>query len=65
MLFSVAEIIAALSAAAPVNCGDVILTDTPAGVERASKSYLRQGDRARRAHRGHGPPAQRCGERRA
>jgi 2-keto-4-pentenoate hydratase/2-oxohepta-3-ene-1,7-dioic acid hydratase in catechol pathway len=44
MLFSIAEIIAAVSAAAPVNSGDVILTGTPAGVGLASKSYLRQGD---------------------
>jgi 2-keto-4-pentenoate hydratase/2-oxohepta-3-ene-1,7-dioic acid hydratase in catechol pathway len=44
MLFSIAEIIAGISAAVPVACGDVILTGTPAGVGLASKTYLRPGD---------------------
>jgi 2-keto-4-pentenoate hydratase/2-oxohepta-3-ene-1,7-dioic acid hydratase in catechol pathway len=44
MLFSVAEIIEAVSARIPLTAGDLILTGTPAGVGLASGSYLRPGD---------------------
>ncbi|MDX3453318.1 fumarylacetoacetate hydrolase family protein [Streptomyces sp. ME02-8801-2C] len=44
MLFSVPEIIAAISASAPLEVGDVILTGTPAGVGFVSGTYLRPGD---------------------
>jgi 2-keto-4-pentenoate hydratase/2-oxohepta-3-ene-1,7-dioic acid hydratase in catechol pathway len=44
MLFSVAEIIEAVSARTPLTTGDIILTGTPAGVGLASGSYLKDGD---------------------
>jgi 2-keto-4-pentenoate hydratase/2-oxohepta-3-ene-1,7-dioic acid hydratase in catechol pathway len=44
MLFSVAEIIEAVSARIPLTTGDLILTGTPAGVGLASGSYLKAGD---------------------
>ncbi|MET7994916.1 fumarylacetoacetate hydrolase family protein [Amycolatopsis sp. NPDC005232] len=44
MLFSVAELVAAVSAKIPLAAGDVILTGTPAGVALASGDYLRAGD---------------------
>jgi 2-keto-4-pentenoate hydratase/2-oxohepta-3-ene-1,7-dioic acid hydratase in catechol pathway len=44
MLFSVAEIVEAVSARIPLTTGDLILTGTPAGVGLASGSYLRSGD---------------------
>jgi 2-keto-4-pentenoate hydratase/2-oxohepta-3-ene-1,7-dioic acid hydratase in catechol pathway len=44
MLFSVAEIVEAVSARIPLAPGDLILTGTPAGVGLASGSYLKPGD---------------------
>jgi 2-keto-4-pentenoate hydratase/2-oxohepta-3-ene-1,7-dioic acid hydratase in catechol pathway len=44
MLFSVAEIIEAVSARIRLTTGDLILTGTPAGVGLASGSYLKAGD---------------------
>jgi 2-keto-4-pentenoate hydratase/2-oxohepta-3-ene-1,7-dioic acid hydratase in catechol pathway len=44
MLFSVAEIVEAVSARIPLTTGDLILTGTPAGVGLASGSYLKAGD---------------------
>jgi 2-keto-4-pentenoate hydratase/2-oxohepta-3-ene-1,7-dioic acid hydratase in catechol pathway len=44
MLFSVAEIIEAVSATITLAPGDVILTGTPAGVGLASGTYLKEGD---------------------
>jgi 2-keto-4-pentenoate hydratase/2-oxohepta-3-ene-1,7-dioic acid hydratase in catechol pathway len=45
MLFSVAEIVEAVSARIPLTTGDLILTGTPAGVGLASGTYLKPGDR--------------------
>jgi 2-keto-4-pentenoate hydratase/2-oxohepta-3-ene-1,7-dioic acid hydratase in catechol pathway len=44
MLFSVAEIIEAVSARIPLSAGDLILTGTPAGVGLPTGSYLAAGD---------------------
>lgn len=44
MLFSVAEIVEAVSARIPLTTGDLILTGTPAGVGLASGAYLEAGD---------------------
>jgi 2-keto-4-pentenoate hydratase/2-oxohepta-3-ene-1,7-dioic acid hydratase in catechol pathway len=44
MLFSVAEIVEAVSARIPLTTGDLIFTGTPAGVGLASGSYLKAGD---------------------
>jgi 2-keto-4-pentenoate hydratase/2-oxohepta-3-ene-1,7-dioic acid hydratase in catechol pathway len=44
MLFSVAEIIEAVSARIPLRAGDLILTGTPAGVGLPTGSYLAAGD---------------------
>jgi 2-keto-4-pentenoate hydratase/2-oxohepta-3-ene-1,7-dioic acid hydratase in catechol pathway len=44
MLFSVAEIVEAVSARIPLTTGDLIFTGTPAGVGFASGSYLKAGD---------------------
>ena len=44
MLFSVAELVAAVSATITLVPGDLILTGTPAGVGLASGTYLKAGD---------------------
>jgi len=44
MLFSLPELIEAVSARIPLAPGDLILTGTPAGVGLASGAYLRPGD---------------------
>ncbi|KOV53300.1 hypothetical protein ADL00_34810 [Streptomyces sp. AS58] len=44
MIFSVAEIIAHVSATVPLMVGDVVLTGTPGGVALARGGYLRPGD---------------------
>jgi 2-keto-4-pentenoate hydratase/2-oxohepta-3-ene-1,7-dioic acid hydratase in catechol pathway len=44
MLFSVAEIVEAVSARIPLRAGDIILTGTPAGVGLPTGTYLEAGD---------------------
>lgn len=44
MLFSVAELVEAVSARVPLSAGDIILTGTPGGVGFVSGSYLKAGD---------------------
>ncbi|MEM9562693.1 MAG: fumarylacetoacetate hydrolase family protein [Actinomycetota bacterium] len=60
LLFSVAELVAYLSAALTLQTGDVIFTGTPAGVGAATRTFLEPGDVITSTVEGIGTMTNRC-----